>query len=120
MTEKILHQRRAVWDFYYENLRDWADRRGSRLPTVPGQCEQSYHMFYIVMQSHEQRDGLITHLRNNGINSVFHYQPLHLSEMGEKFGGKIGDCPVTEYVAPRLLRLPFYNQMTPEQLELVV
>jgi dTDP-4-amino-4,6-dideoxygalactose transaminase len=32
--------------------------------------------------------------------------------MGRKFGGKEGDCPVTEYVSDRLLRLPFYNDLT--------
>jgi len=51
-------------------------------------------------------------LKAHGILSVFHYLPLHLSEMGRRFGGKDGDCPVTEDVSDRLLRLPFYNDLT--------
>ncbi len=79
---------------------------------VPGWCEQPYHMFYIVLPTLGQRQALIAHLKQRGILSVFHYLPLHVSEMGRKFGGKAGDCPVTESVSDRLLRLPFYNDMT--------
>jgi dTDP-4-amino-4,6-dideoxygalactose transaminase len=53
----------------------------------------------------------MTYLNAHEINSVFHYLPLHLSSMGRKFGGKKGDCPVTEDVSDRLLRLPFYNDL---------
>jgi dTDP-4-amino-4,6-dideoxygalactose transaminase len=55
------------------------------------------------------RDQLIAHLRERGIGSVFHYLPLHLSHMGQQFGGCVGDCPVTEDVSQRLVRLPFFN-----------
>jgi dTDP-4-amino-4,6-dideoxygalactose transaminase len=55
---------------------------------------------------------LIAHLKAREISSVFHYIPLHLSEMGHNFGGAPGDCPVTEAVSDRLLRLPFYNDLT--------
>ena len=58
------------------------------------------------------QDPLIAHLKEKGILSVFHYLPLHLSEMGQKFGGRAGDCPVTEDVSDRLLRLPFYNSLS--------
>jgi Predicted pyridoxal phosphate-dependent enzyme apparently involved in regulation of cell wall biogenesis len=51
-------------------------------------------------------------LNAHEINSVFHYLPLHLSSMGRRFGGKEGDCPVTEEISDRLLRLPFYNDLT--------
>ena len=53
----------------------------------------------------------MAHLRQAGMQSVFHYLPLHLSKMGRSFGGKEGDCPVTENVSERLLRLPFYNEL---------
>jgi dTDP-4-amino-4,6-dideoxygalactose transaminase len=42
---------------------------------------------------------------------VFHYLPLHLSEMGQRLGGKPGDCPVTEDLSDRVLRLPLYNDL---------
>jgi dTDP-4-amino-4,6-dideoxygalactose transaminase len=51
---------------------------------------------------------------------VFHYPPLHLSRMGQKYGYKTGDCPVTEWVSDRLLRLPFYNELAPEDQAQVI
>jgi dTDP-4-amino-4,6-dideoxygalactose transaminase len=69
-------------------------------------------MFYLLMPSLSKRQALIAHLKAHGIASVFHYLPLHLSDMGRRFGGKEGDCPVTEDVSDRLLRLPFYNDLT--------
>ena len=83
-----------------------------KLPFVPEHCEQPWHMFYMVMPSLEVRQALIAHLRSREILSVFLYLPLHLSEMGRRWGGKEGDCPVTESVSGRLIRLPFYNELS--------
>ncbi len=68
-------------------------------------------MYYLLMPSLALRMALIAHLKSRGIQAVFHYLPLHLSEMGRKFGGRSGDCPVTEDVSDRVLRLPFYNAL---------
>jgi dTDP-4-amino-4,6-dideoxygalactose transaminase len=77
-------------------------------------------MFYLVMPSLAERQGLIEHLKRRGILSVFHYLPLHLSSMGLRFGGKPGQCPVTERISDRLLRLPFYNDFTADEQEEVI
>lgn len=110
--EQIQAKRRQVWEYYHEQLQDWAQENGIRLPTVPAHCEQAYHMFYLLLPSLEKRQALIAHLKREGINAVFHYLPLHLSDVGRKLGGKEGDCPVTEDISDRLLRLPFYNDLT--------
>lgn len=109
--EKIQARRRRIWEYYRQNLQAWAQRHGVRLPVVPAHCEQPYHMFYLLLPSLEQRQHLIETLKERGISTVFHYLPLHLSEMGQRFGGKKGDCPVTEDISERLLRLPFHNQL---------
>ncbi len=118
--EEIQSRRRWIWEYYQDHLCDWADENQVRMPVVPGYCEQSYHMFYLLLPSLEARQGLIEHLRERGILSVFHYLPLHLSEMGIKFGGRPGDCPVTESVSDRLVRIPFYNDLTEKDLAEVV
>ena len=110
--ETIQSKRQRIWDYYHQHLKEWAVDYGVRLPSVPGDCEQPYHMFYLIMPSLKDRQALIGHLNNRRINSVFHYLPLHLSGMGQQFGGKAGDCPITEDVSDRLLRLPFYNDLT--------
>lgn len=118
--EQIDAIRERIWRRYDEDLRGWARENGVRLPHVPEYCRQSYHMYYIVLPSLEDRQALIALLRERGILSVFHYLPLHLSEMGRHFGGRQGQCPVTESVSDRLLRLPFYNNLTEaEQSEVV-
>jgi len=118
--QQIQRKRRRIWKYYDRHLVDWARERGIRRPVVPPHCDQAYHMYYLLLPSQEQRSALIEHLKKRGILSVFHYLPLHLSLMGQKFGGKPGACPVTEDVSERLLRLPFYNTLSEFQQEKVV
>lgn len=118
--EQIQCKRRGVWQYYWHSLEAWAQRRGVRLPIVPKECEQSYHMFYLLMPSLDQRQALISHLKERGILSVFHYVPLHLSEMGLKWGSGKEDCPVTADVSERLMRVPFYNDLSEDEQSAVV
>ncbi len=113
--ESIQARRRRIWESYQEHLSGWATERGITMPVVPIHCEQSFHMFYLLMPSRQMRDDTIARLKARSILSVFHYLPLHLSEMGRRLGGKRGDCPVTEDVSDRLIRLPFYTGMTEEE-----
>jgi len=118
--DQIQNRRRQIWEYYYDHLQGWAEQRGARLPIVPAHCEQTYHMFYLLLPSLEERQALIAYLKAQGMLAVFHYLPLHLSEMGARFGGKPGDCPVTENTSDRLLRLPFYNSLTEDDQARVV
>ena len=118
--EQIQSHRKWIWNYYFDHLKDWATQFGVQLPFVPDHCEQSFHMFYMLLPTLEQRQDLINYLKGNGIYSVFHYLPLHLSKMGQQFGGQEGDCPVTESVSDRLLRLPFHNNLSETDLENVV
>ena len=118
--ESIQRRRRRIWDYYAAQLADWAARNGVGLPRVPSHCEHPSHLFYLVLPSLEHRHALIAHLRARGIAAVFHYVPLHLSEMGRRLGGLPGACPVAEDVSARLLRLPFYNDLSETDQERVV
>lgn len=120
MWPAIQAARRRIWDDYQAYLQDWAAINPVCLPVVPSHCEQSYHMYYLLLPSLETRQALINHLKARSILSVFHYQPLHLSDMGRCFGGQEGDCPVTEDISDRLLRLPFYNNLTQSDQQTVV
>lgn len=110
--DEIQARRRRIWERYAEGLSGWAAGRGVALPQVPVHCVQPYHMFYLLMPERTARQGLIAHLKARDILAVFHYLPLHLSPMGRRFGGREGDCPVTENVADRLVRLPFYKDLS--------
>ncbi len=112
--EQVQTKRQHIWQCYYHHLQDWAASHQVRLPFVPSYCEQPSHMFYMLLPSLQERTRFIDHLKAQGILSVFHYLPLHLSDMGRSFGGQPGDCPVTERISEQLVRLPFYNPLTTE------
>lgn len=118
--EEIQSARKKIWETYYKELGDWAEENHVQMPFVPAHCEQTYHMFYMLFPGFEARTAAIAHLKERGIQAVFHYLPLHLSPMGEKYGGKPGDCPVTERISDQLLRLPFYTNMTEDEQKTVI
>ncbi len=118
-ADQIQERRHAIWRRYAEQLAPWASAHGVRLPCVPAHCEHPAHMFYMLMPSLADRDGLIAHLRARGITSLLHYVPLHASPMGRRWAAA-GSCPVTERVSACLVRLPFYAELGPEVQEGVI
>jgi dTDP-4-amino-4,6-dideoxygalactose transaminase len=118
--EEIQARRCQIWHYYHAHLSDWAESHAVGLPFSPPHCEQTYHMFYMLMPSFQLRQNLIAHLKGRGILAVFHYVPLHLSEMGRRVGGIPGQCPVTERVSDCLIRLPFYRDLSDDELAEVV
>ncbi len=110
--DAIQAKRRRIWTAYLDGLADWARECGVQLPAVPPHCEQTYHIFFLVIPDRYTRTALIEHLKARQILSVFHYMPLHLSVMGRRFGGFDGQCPVTERVSDRLVRLPLYSGLS--------
>jgi dTDP-4-amino-4,6-dideoxygalactose transaminase len=118
--DQVQARRHAIWQRYADELRDWASQLDIRLPIVPEEAEHPAHLFYVLMPSLAARTALIEHMKAQHILVVFHYQSLHLSEMGQSFGGRRGQCPVTEDVADRLLRLPFYFQLTEAEQSRVI
>jgi dTDP-4-amino-4,6-dideoxygalactose transaminase len=110
--EKIQIARRRIWNQYRDALAEWAHRRGVRMPHVPEHCTQAYHLFHLLLPSFDEREAFIDHLRRRSVHAIFHYIPLHLSTMGQRFGGRAGDCPVAESVSDRVVRLPLYPSLS--------
>ena len=118
--ERIQDQRRAIWDRYETGLVDWARDNDVGLPVVPAYCDHPSHLYYVLVPTPAVRPRLIEYLKCQGILSVFHYVPLHLSLMGRRFGGAPGDCPVAEDISERVLRLPFYTDLTVDDQDAVI
>ncbi|MBA2529086.1 MAG: dTDP-4-amino-4,6-dideoxygalactose transaminase [Euzebyales bacterium] len=118
--DAILAKRRAVFDRYVGLLAPDADAHGYRLPIVPEDCEQAYHMFYVLLADQQTRDHVLERMRAAGVQPTFHYVPLHSSEGGRRFAARPTDCPVTDDVSGRLLRLPFHNNLTAQDADRVV
>ena len=110
---EIQDKRKIIWKYYFNNLLSWADANNVRLPHVPLNCEQAYHMFYLVFDNLDNRSRFIKEMKHYGVSCAFHYLPLNDAPMGNKFGWGKGDCPVTEDISERLVRLPFYNNLLP-------
>ncbi len=119
-AEAIQAHRKRIWEGYNEALASWADQHGMQRPYVPADRRQPYHIYYLLAPSLEQRQAFIEHLKQRGILAVFHYLPLHLSEMGRSLGGRPGDCPVTERVSDQLVRLPLFAGLSPNEQEQVI
>jgi dTDP-4-amino-4,6-dideoxygalactose transaminase len=118
--EKIQAKRKAIWERYWSCLQGWALQHNVGLPHIPQNCDQPYHMFYLLMPTLEDRQALISYLGKAGICAVFHYLPLHLSPVGLGYGGRPGDCPVTEDISDRLVRLPFFYDFNEEDQQTVI
>ena len=118
--EEIQRKRREIWQAYQKGLFQWSRENAVRQPFVPGHCEQAWHMYYVLMPSMESRQALIAHLKGRGILAVFHYLPLHLSEYAKRWGGNPRDCPVTEDISSRLLRLPFFYALAESEQQQVL
>lgn len=112
--------RGRVWARYRAELAGWARASGSVFQHVPGHCGHPAHVFALLLPDLATRTAFLAHLKARGIQAVFHYQPLHLSEVGRALGGKSGDCPVTESIADRLARLPLHAGLTDGELERVL
>jgi dTDP-4-amino-4,6-dideoxygalactose transaminase len=117
---QIQATRQRIWERYYGELTDWARGNGARLPIVSAECDQAYHLFYLLLPSIQERQRFIAHLKEHGILGVFHYVPLHTSKMGMRYGGRAGDCPVAETMSERIVRLPFYNQLSETEQSRVI
>lgn len=115
-ADDIQRQRQSVWERYDAALAGWAATMGVARPCVPLDREQAYHMYFLLMPNLESRTRFIQHLRDRSIHAAFHYQALHLSPLGRQLGGCEGLCPISEAASDRLVRLPFYTDLSePDQ-----
>jgi len=119
VAETINQARLDRFHQYYELLTPLMEAGRIELPVIPEGCEQNGHMFYIKTKDMEERTALIDFLKENDIMAVFHYIPLHTAPAGMKFGRFHGMDRYTTKESERLLRLPMFYQLTPEQVEYI-
>ena len=118
--DEINRRRDELFDFYYKELMPLANDGHLRMPYVQNGCETNCHLFYIILEDEKNRNALLAHLKSRNILGVFHYLPLHLSPVGRSMGYQPGQLPVTESMSGRLIRLPFFYDLKPEEQNEVV
>ncbi|HPQ47891.1 MAG TPA: aminotransferase class I/II-fold pyridoxal phosphate-dependent enzyme [Clostridia bacterium] len=114
----ISRGRRRIWEQYRDELSELAREGTVGLPVVPDFNENNHHVFYVVFNDSMTREKVRTHLLEKGINAVIHYMPLHSSPYGRKLGYMPADCPVSEEIAGRMLRLPMHMNLSEEDIAL--
>ena len=113
--------RQSIWRFYHQNLYQSFISRGWKIPAYPlNESEISGHIFYLIAPTIDQRNALLDYLSEHGIQSTFHYQPLHKSPAGIQFGRSKGNFPETEIASNCLLRLPIWPDLDQKDLEFIV
>lgn len=113
--QELQKKRLELWDQYYTLLKDWADENTVKLPSVPENATNNGHIFYLVLNSEEQRNELIDRLKSSGIMAVFHYQSLHKSHyFTERYNGS--ELVNADRYSDCLVRLPMYQQLDPQEV----
>ena len=120
MADEINENRLSTWHFYNDNLKELEDKGVIQRPFVPKECTHNAHMYYIKVKDLEERTKLIKYLKENGVEAVFHYVPLHTAPAGQKYGRFYGEDKYTTKESERLMRLPMYYGLKQEDKEKVV
>ncbi len=118
-AEEIWNDRMQSWNLYYSMLRELAEKELIELPLIPDECRHNAHMFYIKVKHIQERSALISYLKERGIETVFHYIPLHSAPAGMKWGRFHGEDRYTTAESERLLRLPMYYHLREEDIDAV-
>jgi dTDP-4-amino-4,6-dideoxygalactose transaminase len=119
-AETITKRRMISWNLYHELLEPLEEMGVLRRPIIPEHCQHNAHMYYILLAPEINRQELLTELKNHKIFPVFHYVPLHSSPAGQRYGRVQGSLRITDFQANRLLRLPLWIGLSPEQQKLIV
>lgn len=118
-AERITAERIAIWRRYHEMLAPLEQRGVLRRPVIPPDCQHNGHIYYVLLETAEDRARVLAELNRNGINAVFHYVPLHSSPAGLRFGRPAGELAVTTSQSQRLLRLPMWLGLAESQQQRV-
>ena len=119
-ADEINNDRLASWQRYYEGLKPLADAGRLELPAIPEGCIHNAHMFYIKLRDLEERTALIAFMKEQGVNCVFHYVPLHSAPAGLKYGRFAGEDVFTTRESDRLVRLPMYYGLSEDDCNSVI
>jgi len=109
-----------IWNRYNEAFIEFEGFMKIRLPVIPKNCKHNAHMYYLLLNSMADRDKFIEDIKIKGVNCIFHYIPLHLSDAGIKYGKSCENLDITEKYANRLVRLPLWVDLTEEKQRKII
>lgn len=113
--DDIQQRRKLLWQTYYNALQPTIDKALFTLPQIPDYATNNAHMFYIVCKSLDVRTRLMGYLKENGVQSTFHYIPLHSSDYAKTHYTDIVELPECDRYGDCLVRLPLYYELTEDE-----
>ena len=116
----IQKRRLMLWQRYYTALKGLEVTHQLQLPYMPEYVQHSAHVFYLVCSSADERVALIAHLKQHGIQAVFHYLALHRSPYYSQHNPTALNLPYTQHYAQCLVRLPLYYGLKESEVDYVV
>lgn len=119
-ADEINDNRLAIWNFYDKALRPLEEKGYLKLATIPDGCVHNAHMYYVKLKDLKQRTEFISFLKEHGVQSTFHYVPLHSAPAGLRFGRFYGEDEYTTKESERLTRLPMYYNLSVDDAKYVV
>ena len=118
--DRITQRRLEIWHQYHRAFTDLETQNKLRRPIVPQHCQHNAHMYYLLLPNVAVRTAFIETLKQQGINTVFHYVPLHSSPAGKKYGRSSAELAHTETISEQLVRLPLWFGMTDSDVNRVI
>lgn len=118
--DQIQQRREKIYNLYYNGLKPLEEKGILRLPKIPSYAVSNYNIFYIILENEMIRNKTLEKLKETKIHAVFHYIPLHLSPMGLKLGYNVGDFPLTEDLSNRIIRLPFFYELSENEINYII
>jgi dTDP-4-amino-4,6-dideoxygalactose transaminase len=119
-AENLTEKRLKLWEIYHYLMKRLEEKNLLSRPIIPSSCDHNAHMYYILLPKDQDRDKIIQYMKENGIQTISHYVPLHNSPAGKRFGKSSGSLAVTESVSDRILRMPMWVGLTESQIEYIV
>lgn len=120
IIDEIHLKRLKIWNSYRLGLENWAAQERFSLAVIDSHSIHTGHIFYLLAPNQENRESFVKHLNSNGVQATSHYQPLHNSIAGKKYGYHLGELVVSSDVSERLVRLPLWHQISDEEVQYVI
>lgn len=116
--DDIQRKRKHIWQMYDKGLRGKIDPQ-IHIPEIPEYATNNAHMYYLLCPSLDYRMRLMEYLKENGVQTTFHYIPLHSSVYyQDKHDGR--ELRFCNYYGDTLVRLPLFYQLTDEEVQKIV
>lgn len=116
--DDIQGKRKHIWNRYFEGLNGKIGKE-VKLPYIPEYATNNAHMFYLLCPSLEYRTALMKFLKENDVQTTFHYLPLHSSKYYEdKHDGR--ELPNCDRYGDTLVRLPLFYELTDWEIDKIV